>query len=300
MRRLKVKQVDVFTAMPFCGNPAAVIPDARGLDADAMQAIAREMNLSETTFVLPPSQPQADYLLRIFTPRSELPFAGHPTIATVHAIIEQGELYEGRTPGLVRQECGIGIVSIGVEKKNDGVFFMVTHAEPRWTATDLGRRDGVEMLDCHENDLPEDLPIEIVSTGASWLIIPLRSLEAIKALKPDMALIEKTCAAVKAVGVTVFSLEAEREGHEVHVRSFAPGQGIPEDPVCGTGNGSVAAYIAKYGLKPGEGFEYRAEQGAEILRPGTVVVRGERGKRGNWTIQVGGQAVTVLAGEIQT
>jgi PhzF family phenazine biosynthesis protein len=126
----------------------------------------------------------------------------------------------------------------------------------------------------------------------------LKSLKAIKALKPNMGLVEETCAAMEAVGITAFSLEAEREGYAVHVRSFAPGLGVPEDPVCGTGNGSVAAYIAKHGLMPGERFEYLAEQGSEVQHPGTVVVRAESGKSGKWTIQVGGQAVTVVAGEI--
>jgi PhzF family phenazine biosynthesis protein len=113
-----------------------------------------------------------------------------------------------------------------------------------------------------------------------------------------MGILEETCGALKAVGVTVFSLEAERKGYAVHVRSFAPGLGIAEDPVCGTGNGSVAGYIAKHGLRPGTRFEYLAEQGSEILHPGTVVVRAELEKNGKWTIQVGGQAVTVLVGEI--
>jgi PhzF family phenazine biosynthesis protein len=298
MKRFKVKQVDVFTSTPLCGNPAAVLLDAEGLTTEEMQAIAREMNLSETTFVLSPTNPDSDYLLRIFTPRSELPFAGHPTIATVHAVIEQGQLFDGRAPGLVRQECGIGIVPIEVERKDDQLLFMVTHAAPRWSAVDLGRRLGAEMLGCNQSDLVEAFPIEIVSTGVQWLIVPVRSLRAMKELKPNLAFLEETCAALKAVGVTAFSLEAESNRYAVHVRSFAPGLGVPEDPVCGTGNGSVAAYIAKHGLMSGENFEYLAEQGSEVEHPGTVVVRAALGRNKQWTVQVGGQAVTVLVGEI--
>jgi PhzF family phenazine biosynthesis protein len=154
------------------------------------------------------------------------------------------------------------------------------------------------MLGRHQNDFVANLPFEIISTGVRWLIIPLSSLKAMRALQPNMTLVEETCRAMGAVGATAFSLETEREGYAVHVRSFAPGLGVPEDPVCGTGNGSVAGYIAKHGLMPGKRFEYLAEQGSEILRPGTIVVRAELEKNGKWTIQVGGQAVTVLVGEI--
>jgi PhzF family phenazine biosynthesis protein len=299
MKPLKIKQVDVFTRTPLCGNPAAVVMDARGLNVQEMQAIAREMNLSETTFVLPATSSESDYRLRIFTPRSELPFAGHPTIATVHAIIEEGRLFNGRVPSLVRQECGIGIVTIGLETHAGGLIFMVTQAEPQWTPVDLERQHGADMIWCRDDDFSTGVPWEIVSTGVPWLIIPLRTLRAVKTLKPNMGLVEKTCAVMKAAGVTVFSLEAERAGYAVHVRSFAPGLGVPEDPVCGTGNGAVAAYMAKHALMSGEKLEYLAEQGLEIQRPGTVVVKAEREKNGKWKIQVGGQAVTVLEGEIQ-
>jgi PhzF family phenazine biosynthesis protein len=299
MKRLKIKQVDVFTKTPLCGNPAAVVMDARGLAIQEMQAIAREMNLSETTFVLPATSSESDYRLRIFTPRSELPFAGHPTIATVHAIIEEGRLFNGRVPSLVKQECGIGIVTTGLEKKDAELFFMVTHAEPQWTRVELGRQHSADMIGCREDDFFTGFPLEIVSTGVQWLIMPLRTLRAVKTLSPNMDLVEKTCAATKAVGVTVFASEAERSGHAVHVRSFAPGLGITEDPVCGTGNGAVAAYIAKHALMSGEKLEYLAEQGLEVQRPGTVLVKAERQNNGGWRIQVGGQAVTVLEGEIQ-
>lgn len=299
MKRLKIKQVDVFTKTPLCGNPAAVVMDARGLAVQEMQAIAREMNLSETTFVLPATSSESDYRLRIFTPRSELPFAGHPTIATVHAIVEEGQLFNNRLPHLVRQQCGIGIITIGLERQDAGLIFMVSQAEPQWTPVDLERRHSADMILCREDDFFTGLPSEIVSTGVQWLIMPLRTLRAMKTLNPKLDLVEKTCAAMKAVGVTVFSLEAERAGHAVHVRSFAPGLGIPEDPVCGTGNGAVAAYIAKYALMSGEKLEYRAEQGLEIQRPGTVIVKAERKKNRGWKIMVGGQAVTVLEGEIQ-
>src|SRR5262245_25274553 len=123
MTRHRMKQVDVFTRTPLAGNPAAVVFDAAGLETAVMQAIAREMNLSETTFVLPPTTAGADYRVRIFTPRAELPFAGHPTIATAFALREEGRFGE-RSP--VCQECGIGLVPIAIESRAAGAFLLVT------------------------------------------------------------------------------------------------------------------------------------------------------------------------------
>jgi PhzF family phenazine biosynthesis protein len=297
MKRFKVKQIDVFTTTPFCGNPAAVILDAVGLEIKEMQAIAREMNLSETTFVLPPTTPGADYRLRIFTPRSELPFAGHPTIATVFAILDDGRLFKGEIPSLIRQECGIGIVPIVVEKRPSGLFFLMTQGQPRWITTDIDQALSAEMLGCGKDDV-RNLPAEIVSTGVEWLIVPLNSLRAVQTLKPNLNLIEETCKKIGAVGITTFCMEAEHKDHTLRVRTFPPGEGVPEDPVCGSGNGSVAAYLAKQGLLSDSQFEYIAEQGSEIERPGLVTVKAHRNKEGNWVIQVGGQAVKIFDGEI--
>jgi len=297
MKRVKIYQIDVFTRTPFCGNPAAVVLDALGLTTEEMQAITREMNLSETAFVLPPTLPNADYRVRIFSPRSELPFAGHPTVATASALIEEGRVFEGQIPSLIRQECGIGLVPIVVEKRSDGLFFLMTQAQPRWIDTGIDRGQCAKMLRCGKDDIV-DLPIGIVSTGVNWLIIPLTNLRAIKNLKPDMDLIERTCEQAGAVGITTFCMDAEQAGNAVHVRTFAPGDGILEDPVCGSGNGSVAGYIAKHGLLPGIRFDYVAEQGSEIQRPGLVTVKAQLHEDGKWSVQVGGYAVKVLEGEI--
>lgn len=297
MKGLKFKQVDVFTDTRFCGNPAAVVLDAAGLRAQEMQTIAREMNLSETVFISPPTNSEADYLARIFTPRSELPFAGHPTIATAHAVVEEKSIFKSRVPELVRQECGIGVVPISVERRTEGLFFMMTQAPPQWTAVTLSDAECAAMLGCAECDLAQPPP-EIVSTGVKWLIVPFTSLRAVAQLKPDQPLIERVCARLGALGVTVFCLEARSEGRSVHARTFAPGEGVAEDPVCGSGQGSIAAYIAKYSLLAGKTFEYLAEQGTEVQRPGTVTVKATLEETGRWTIQVGGQAVTVMSGEI--
>jgi PhzF family phenazine biosynthesis protein len=294
---LSFYQVDVFTVKPLSGNPAAVVFGGAALEAAKMQAIAGEMNLSETVFVLPPSGAEADYRVRIFTPRNELPFAGHPTIATAHAVIEEGRVFNGRVPPSIRQECGIGIVPVSVQKKDSGLFFLMTQAQPQWLPVNLTKANCAAMLGCREEDLLA-APVEIVSTGVKWLIIPLAGLRVVERLEPDMALIERLCKGIGALGVTVFCLETEQSGYAVHARTFAPGAGVLEDPVCGSGQGSIAAYIAKHGLMTGETIEYFAEQGLEIQRPGSVSVKAQLEKDGRWTVQVGGQAVTVIKGEM--
>jgi PhzF family phenazine biosynthesis protein len=287
-------QVDVFTDRVFGGNPLAVILDARGLSDGEMQAIAREMNLSETTFVLPPTTAGADYRVRIFTPRAELPFAGHPTIATAFALREEGRLGE-RSP--VCQECGIGLVPIAIESRADGPFLLVTQGAPRWEEVDVSRARAAALLGC-EVDALADGPLEVVSTGVRWLVVPLRELSTVRALAPDLAAVEHLSRALDVAGITVFCRETEDPATAVHLRSFAPLHGVPEDPVCGSGNGSVAAYLVRHGAVDGAELAYVAEQGSEVGRRGRVTVHASRDDAGRWTIRVGGEAVTVLEGEL--
>jgi PhzF family phenazine biosynthesis protein len=297
LRKFKFKQIDVFTTIPFEGNPAAVVFGAENLTTKEMQTIAKEMNLSETTFVLPPKIPKADYRVRFFTPRDELPFAGHPTIATALAVIEEGLLFKNQIPTLIIQECAIGTISVLVEKQNNGLFFMMNQASPQWLTTEISQQNSALMLGC-ELEAIMNLPAEVVSTGVPWLIIPVNSLQVIKTLKPDMFLIEKICKGIGAYGITTFCMDAEYQGHQVHARSFAPGAGVSEDPVCGTGNGSIAAYIAKYNLLHKQLFNYLSEQGAEVGRPGLIMVKVQPENGEIPGIQIGGQAVKVIEGEL--
>ena len=289
MARREFWQVDAFTAAPFSGNPAAVVFDAAGLATETMQAITREMNLSETVFVLPPEAEPADYRVRIFTPRSELPFAGHPTLATAHAMVERGLQPKDRRT--IRQQCGIGLVPVEIRDEAEGRNFVMTQGAPSHRPVPVDAALVARMLGCAAADVMAEHPVDVVSTGVAWMIAPLRRLAAIAALKPDLSLIETVCREHKAVGVTCFAPEAAAADCAIRVRTFAPGDGIIEDPVCGSGNGSVAAYIARH-LRPGENrFAYRAEQGIEIQRPGTVIAEVEDGR-----IRIGGQAVTAIQG----
>jgi PhzF family phenazine biosynthesis protein len=272
-----------------------VVLDAEAVGADEMQAIARETNLSETTFVLPPGALGADYRVRIFTPRYEVPFAGHPTIGTVAALIASERLPRPATPTRVRQECGAGIVDVTVTPEAGGLSFSIAMPSPVWRAARVEREQCARMLGCTPAHLAP-LPVEIVSTGLPWLVVVLDGLATTRALRPDFALLGEVAAGEEATGVTVFCVEAEDPACRLHLRSFAPGAGVPEDPVCGSGNGAVAAYVACHGVLGGSELAYVAEQGTEVARPGRVSVRGRRDQRGEWHLEVGGAAVVVLEG----
>lgn len=276
--------VDVFTDTPFLGNPVAVVLKGDGLSDAQMQAIAAWTNLSETTFVLPPSREGADYRLRIFTPRSELPFAGHPTLGTAHALIEAGVV----TPqgGRVVQECPAGLVPITVT--GTGPHQVLAFALPFWVPRDLDPVETAALRDILAGARMLDTPI-LVDVGARWVVAELADADAVLRLKPDLM----ACAAYEhemlITGVTVFG---QKPGGGVEVRSFAPGDGIPEDPVCGSGNGAVAVYRHDRGqLKPRDTFA--ATQGRCVGRDGRISVTVEPD-----TISVGGQAVTTVRGTL--
>ena len=284
------KVVDAFSSVPLLGNPVAVVLDAEGLDDSQMQAIARWTNLSETTFLLPPSTPAADYRLRIFTPGRELPFAGHPTLGSAHAALEAGRA----TPrgGRLVQECGVGLVEVTVE--GDGAGRRLTLALPPATLTPLASADVAELEAVLGHAVVRDAAPAIVNVGAVWIVAQLPSVEALLALTPDFA---RSAAFERRLGVTGLSVFARRASGdpEIEVRSFAPSCGVDEDPVCGSGNGSVAVFQAARGLLPSGGARYAAAQGRCVGRDGQVAVAVDAG--GN--VRVGGACVTCVDGTLE-
>ena len=279
-RGLRFKQVDVFTRVPFRGNPVAVVLEAEGLDAAAMQRIAGWTNLSETTFVLPPSTGAADYRLRIFTPRAELPFAGHPTIGSAHAVLEGGIAKANN--GILRQECGAGILSLEVD--GDTLWL----GSPEATDTQVAESD-IALLERVLGRKAEPVPL-VMNVGPRWLIVELANASAVASLAPDMAAITELSNRLEIGGITVYGASGEADA-AIHVRSFAPAHGIPEDPVCGSGNISVAAYLRRSGRF---GAGYVARQGLQLGRDGRVSIRfdGDR-------ILLGGSAVTCIEGTLR-
>ncbi len=274
MRRFK--QVDVFTSRPFFGNPVAVVVDAEGLDSAAMQRIAGWTNLSETTFLL--KSDNADYRLRIFTPRQELPFAGHPTLGSAHAAIESG--FAAPKGGRLRQECGAGVLELAVEGKTLSVKAPPAKVSP---LDNVGSGFGVPLA-------PGTRLLKI-DVGPIWLVGEMTDAAALAAFEPDMTALAEWTNSLHATGVTVFAPSGE-PGCAFHVRSFAPAHGVPEDPVCGSGNISVAAYLRHAKRAP---QSYSTRQGMQLGREGRVSLRLE----GN-DIWLGGEAVTCVEGKLST
>ena len=284
------KQVDVFTQRPFWGNPVAVVIGAEELTTEEMQRIAAWTNLSETTFVLRPSTALADYRLRIFTTKQELPFAGHPTIGSAHAVIESG--YAVPKNGKLRQECLAGILELVVEEQESGRQIFVQAPKAKITPVTTQQRDelvGALGVPCN----PETQPLR-VDIGVVWIVADMSDAAIVAALQPDMAAVAKLSAALNTTGITVFG-RANEGRSSLHVRSFAPLQGVPEDPVCGSGNASVAAYLIQAGNLSNYGSKYIARQGMQVGRDGQVTVRvlGE-------SIEIGGYAVTCVDGNLRS
>lgn len=290
MQRRAFKQVDVFTREPFLGNPVAVVLGADGLEAAQMQHIARWTNLSETVFVLTPSDAQADYRVRMFTPGAELPFAGHPTIGTAHALLEAG-LVEA-TNGVLIQQCAAGLVRLEITR----------HAvTDRWIAFDLPQPRVTPLEDAQVDELESLLgaPVlraarpRVIDVGARWIVAQLEGPEAVLALRPDLQRLALHDARAGVTGVTVYGEYPPGAAARLEVRSFAPSQGIPEDPVCGSGNGCVAVFVRDTGQLSHLGSDFLVAQGAALGRAGRLRLRIE-GQR----VQVAGMAVTCIDGAI--
>ena len=270
------KQVDVFTAVALKGNPVAVILDAEGLSTEQMQAIANWTNLSETTFVTPATDRAADYAVRIFTPKSELPFAGHPTLGTAHAVLEAG-LATPKDRKVV-QQCAVGLVE--VSQSGSGLSFRL----PRYAFEDAPEAE--KLAAALGKGAIKRVP-QIVNVGPRWVIAELISAEVVEQLQPDLPMLADYDRTQATTGMTVY---AEKTDGDIIVRSFAPADGIAEDPVCGSGNGAVAAYRLKAG-QISAGSHYTASQGRQVGRDGLVRVRIEGD-----AVHVGGDCVTVVDG----
>lgn len=272
----RFRQVDVFTTEAYRGNPVAVILDGDGLTAEQMQAIARWTNLSETTFVCKPTDPNADYRLRIFSPVSEFRFAGHPTIGSAHALLSSG--FVPKQAGVLVQECGIGLVRL--RTGDSGISIALPPAvlkpvdEQVWRAVE--EAIGAPLLDA---------PV-VVDMGIAWLTGQVARGELLRSLRPDMARVAAAAQQAGSNGITIFGLD----GETVEVRSFAPHEGVPEDPVCGSGNGAVGYYLRE---RRGT-VDYQARQGRCVGRDGHISVAYDADR----TIWLGGRAVNCIEGLI--
>lgn len=287
-RIVPFKQVDVFTSRPYQGNPVAVVLDGDGLTPAAMQRIAAWTNLSETTFVLPPTQPGADYRVRIFTPRQELPFAGHPSVGTAHAVLESG--FARQHDHRLTMECAAGLLDIAIEGDGADRKLYVTAPEARFEDAELTL--AVALAKALGVTIESDPAPRAVNVGPTWIVVDLVSADRVRALKPDLGQLKALSIDYDATGITVFGRTGDDTPRYV-VRSFVPADGIDEDPVCGSGNVAVAAFLRDNDLL--EAPNYAASQGREVGRDGIVQIRTYDDGR----IEVGGAAVTCIDGAVR-
>jgi trans-2,3-dihydro-3-hydroxyanthranilate isomerase len=276
------QQVDVFTKTPYAGNPVAVVLDGTGLTTDAMQRFAQWTNLSETTFVLPPDDPQADYRVRIFTPVAELPFAGHPTLGSAFVLAAPLDLPE------VALETGAGIVPVSLERDENGrvSFGRMRQPIPTWQPYDR-----VDELLAALGLAGSELPVEIYDNGVRHVYVALRSRDEVAALRPDLGRL------VELPGALGFNCFAG-DGGSWKTRMFAPVDGVPEDPATGSAAGPLAVHLVRHG-RIGFGDEIEISQGEELRRPSKLYARVEgEGDRID-VVEVGGSAVIVARGEFK-
>lgn len=304
-RSIKFYQADVFTAEPFGGNPVAVIPDAQGLNDDELQQIAREMNLSETVFVFPPTDQAAVARLRIFTPTQEIPFAGHPVIGTFFLLAELGVIPVKQSMTRVMQECNIGLFPVELYAEDGQVERVVmTQPKPEFLGPVEETEDLYKVasaLGLSKHVIADTKwPIEVVSTGLPVLIVPVRTLTAVRSIRPDATAIMDVCRRFGANGIMVFTTVTVEPSATVHTRMFAPSIGILEDPATGSASGALGAYLVQNGVVDvAPTTEIIAEQGYAIDRPSRIYIQVDSDDDIIQSVKVGGQCVRVIEGTLK-
>ena len=281
MRTYRYVVCDVFTDTPLTGNQLGVFTDARGLESEQMQALARELNYSESTFVLP-AEDGGHARMRIFTPTTEVPFAGHPTLGTAFVLSGPLQLTE------IRLETGNGIVPVRLEREEDRLVFGRME-QPLPTVTRFERE--AELLEALGVERSE-LPVEVYDNGMRHVYVALRSEDDVAALRPDLGRLADLGRAV--LGVNCFA----GAGSRWKTRMFAPGGGVAEDPATGSAAGPLAFHLARHG-RIDFGQEIEIAQGVEIGRPSKLSARVEGTVAAAELVEVGGAAVVVARGEFR-
>ena len=310
MRKYRLIQLDVFTDRAFCGNPLAVFPEGEGLSDEEMLKIAREMNLSETVFVLPPQDERTLRRLRIFTPVREIPFAGHPVVGTWNALAREGVVPlpdNGLGWTRIEHEVGIGVLPVDIEFK-DGQPVQVVMTQGKFEIQ-------AEIDDWHQQaeiaralgrareDLDENLPIQIISTGLPFLVVPIRSLADLRHCRVNAALLTDLYTRVGGTGCYAFTRETIDSGDaRAHARLFAPADNISEDPATGSAAGALGAYLVQHhavALEPdSRRFSFVIEQGDFINRPSRINVEIKGALGAVEEVRVGGPSIIVMRGAL--
>ena len=290
MEKINYSIVDVFSQGKYTGNPLAVFKNVGNISESKMQQIAKEINYSETTFILSDSKNNGGYDVRIFTPNEEVPFAGHPTLGT--AFIIQNEILEEPLDNLILNFKG---GQIPVSFNNQEEILWMQQNEPTFGQI-LDANKVSNVLNIDRENIDDRFPIQEVSTGLPVIIVPLKSLEAVKKVRINrekyFELIEHT----DAKAIMVFSPEAYHSENDLNVRDFADYYGIPEDAATGSANGCLASYLVKYKYFNKSEINIRVEQGYEIERPSLLFLKASD-DNGKINVNVGGKVVKMAQGE---
>jgi trans-2,3-dihydro-3-hydroxyanthranilate isomerase len=301
-------QLDVFTRRPFGGNQLAVFTDARGLNTEQMQVLTREMNYSESTFVLPAEVPGCAKKVRIFTPGMEMPMAGHPTVGTAAALVATGLVAPSADNSLML-ELNIGPVRVTVEPREQahkgahkGImpFVWMEHRLPVFSPSEVTKETVARALGLALADLRADLPLEVVSTGVPYLLVPLVSLDAARRAVSEAAALSRLFAGHDMISVGLFTEEVVDPAAKIHARMFSPHlDNIVEDPATGSMAAPLGAYLARHHLLPHETeVTFMIEQGLEIQRPSQIITSVERDGEEITRLRIGGDSVLVGEGQI--
>lgn len=295
--RYQIRTVDVFSSQALEGNQLAVVLGADDLDAGIMQSLAKEMNISETTFVAAPKKEGQLASLRIFTPRTELPFAGHPTLGTAYVLWSEGLV----PPGVVDFTLGekIGPIAIHVAQPDDDPIFWMTQPPVRFGEVWEERRRVAEALGLAEDDLVPDAPIQAAGVGVPYLYVPLKDAPRVDAADPNPARVSLAFAAGSALPVLLFAIAGERH---LYSRMFAGHTiGINEDPATGSAAGALGAFAARYGMVPRRAsMTLLDEQGTKMGRRSEILIKLAYSDDSELPhlVEVGGRVVPVIKGEV--
>ena len=300
MGSLRYQLLDVFTDRAFGGNQLAVFPDAPELETATMQAIARELNLSETVFVYPATDPAALRKLRIFTPGMELPFAGHPTIGTGLLLVELGIAAMAGTETTFALEEGVGLVPVAVRRDDAGLFATLTAArapERGPTPPERSLIAALLQLDPADLEVPGDEPVA-VSSGVPFLIVPIRTRAALGRATVDLDRWRRSFRDWWAPHVLLLCREPEDPAADVRVRMFAPAMGIVEDPATGAAAAALAGHLAWREPAATGSFRWTIEQGIEMGRPSRIYIEADKEDGQVRPTRVGGRAVRIGEGSL--
>jgi trans-2,3-dihydro-3-hydroxyanthranilate isomerase len=294
MKGLSFYLVDVFAEGKYAGNQLAVVADAGEQSSDQMQRIANEFHFSETSFILSDAMRNGGYDVRIFTPQTELPFAGHPTLGTAFVIRYR---ISDKKVDRITLNLKVGQIPVTFEKDEKGEDIIWMHQISPTFGRTLDTQTTAEALNLEVKDIDERFPLQEVSTGIPFIIAPLKNLDAVKRARTDRAK-QLELAQEGSADILVFSPETYGEENDLNVRVFVDLLGIPEDPATGSANGCLAGYLCRHRYFGSEKVDVRVEQGYEISRPSLLRLKAEK-QKDKIDVRVGGKATLVATGKLE-